>query len=214
MSSQHIVVGPLRDADLDRVTRIHIAAFRTSALTQLGAGAVRRYYVWQLTGPHDVVALGAWLDGELRGYCFGGVFRGATSGFVRRNRGFLVGCVLCRPWLVLSAGVSRRMMDSLRLLRPSKRTAAPTPKETAQGKPFGILAIAVDPDYQGHGIGRVLMERSEAAAREAGFTQLHLTVHPDNEQPIGFYERPGFRKVHEGGGWRGLMRKDLRHCEA
>lgn len=88
MSSQHIVVGPLRDADLDRVTRIHIAAFRTSALTPLGAGAVRRYYVWQLTGPHDVVALGAWLDGELRGYCFGGVFRGAARGLCEGTGAF------------------------------------------------------------------------------------------------------------------------------
>ncbi|CAG0992531.1 hypothetical protein ANRL4_02561 [Anaerolineae bacterium] len=40
------------------VVQIHRAAFPDSALTKLGAEAVRRYYLWLMTGPHDAVNVG------------------------------------------------------------------------------------------------------------------------------------------------------------
>lgn len=34
------------------VAGVHVAAFPSSALTRLGSEAVRRYYLWQIEGPH------------------------------------------------------------------------------------------------------------------------------------------------------------------
>lgn len=53
------------------------------------------------------------------------------------------------------------------------------------------------------------MERSEAIAREKGFSEMDLTVNPQNEKAIRFYERLGWEKVVNEGRWTGLMRKRL-----
>lgn len=56
------------------------------------------------------------------------------------------------------------------------------------------LGMALEPQFQRQGHGRPLMLATLAAAREAGFAQVSLTVHPDN--PAQFmYERCGFRKA-------------------
>lgn len=79
------VLTVLNHDDLPAVAAIHVAAFPDSALTALGVEAVRRYYAWQLDGPHEVFALGVDAvqydnDGtiankQLIGYCFAGGFR-------------------------------------------------------------------------------------------------------------------------------------------
>ena len=56
------------------------------------------------------------------------------------------------------------------------------------------LGIALEPQFQHKGYGRPLMLATLAAAREAGYEKVSLTVHPEN--PAQFmYERCGFRKV-------------------
>lgn len=56
-----------------------------------------------------------------------------------------------------------------------------------------IRQVAVEPSRQGKGIGRGLMAVAEAAAREAGITQLVLN---SRETVCGFYETLGY--VAEG----------------
>lgn len=74
----------LTTSDLPHIVRVHRAAFPDSALTKLGSEAVRRYYLWLLIGPHDAVNVGAFdLENVLVGFCFGGKFRGALSGFLQ-----------------------------------------------------------------------------------------------------------------------------------
>ena len=94
MSTATPRVGPLAPSDLAEVARVHISAFPESELGRMGPEAVRRSYLWQFEGPHDLTALGAWSDGVLVGFLFGGVFRGSTIGFVKRERWFLLGQVL------------------------------------------------------------------------------------------------------------------------
>ena len=73
---------------------LHRSAFPGSLLSRLGSGVVSRYYVWQLEGPHDIDAAGIFRDGELSAFCIGGVFRGAMSGFIRKNLTVLACAVL------------------------------------------------------------------------------------------------------------------------
>lgn len=109
----------IKSNNLQTVAEVHISAFPTSALTHLGKEAVRRYYEWQLIGPHDCLAIGAFDEqGRMLGFCFGGVFRGSLSGFVGKNKKFLVIQVIKRPWLILTNSIFR---DRIRLgLRASK----------------------------------------------------------------------------------------------
>ena len=201
-----IVTRPLQADDLDRVAAIHCAAFSTSPLTLLGREAVRRYYAWLLGGPHDVTAVGAFSSGQCVGFSFGGVFRGAMTGFLKRNRVYLGLRVLSHPWLLARAPFRSRLWQGLRILGRRQKKPGPAPSATPS---FGILSIAVDPAWQGSGAASALMRESESAAVRLGFRQMHLTVHPENARAVRFYEKSGWRRHPEGPTWSGSFRRSL-----
>jgi len=211
LTDQAIAVRKLRQGDLADAARIHLLAFRDSALTALGKGALLRYYDWQLNGPHDVSAFAAFRGAEMAGFCFSGVFRGALSGFLRQNRNYLALRVATHPWLVFNPLFRDRLSTGLSVLR---RFSNPQPQTNAPAKPkrkpsFGILAIAVNPSFQGQGVGRVLMLEAEKVARERRFEEMNLSVNTENSQAIRFYEGLGWQKVIRQGAWGGEMVKAL-----
>ena len=65
--------------------------------------------------------------------------------------------------------------------------------------------ICVMPGYQGHGIGRQLMEASIHALRRRGYESLSLTVTSVNKKAVELYEHLGFRtiKTFAAGVWLG-----------
>lgn len=217
--------------DLTAVAAIHASAFPDAALTLLGREAVRRYYEWQMSDAHDAVILGATVENKLAGFCFGGVYRGAASGFLRRNRFYLAWRIASRPWMLgnpvfrrrLSSGKRIRQLCRLLLKNTEKinngvlKTQKTKPKpeikfaetETTAPRSYGILSLGVDKLSQGTGIGYALMNESEAIARARGFVQMDLWVHTDNWQAIRFYERLGWTRILKENTWRGEMRKIL-----
>ena len=58
------------------------------------------------------------------------------------------------------------------------------------------LGIAVLPEFQHRGHGEVLMRAALKAAREHGYRQVSLTVHPQNPA-IALYLRCGFERVED-----------------
>lgn len=205
-----VIVRNLKTSDLAAVAAVHVEGFPESAITLLGQEAVRRYYEWQLLGPHDAIALGALMDGEVVGFCFGGVFRGATSGFLRKNQRFLTWRVLTHPWLVTNPLFRERLFAGVRLIKNSlKRKSSAPQQKMSPASSFGILAIAVSPQCQGLGVGKLLMQESEQAALRLGFRAMNLTVHPDNNQAVKFYESLDWEKLTHEGVWKGSMRKLL-----
>jgi ribosomal protein S18 acetylase RimI-like enzyme len=65
--------------------------------------------------------------------------------------------------------------------------------------------ICVMPGYQGHGLGRRLMEASLQALRFRRFTTASLTVTSGNERAVQLYERLGFATIKKfaAGVWTG-----------
>jgi ribosomal protein S18 acetylase RimI-like enzyme len=197
--------------DLPSMARVHCAAFPSSALSMLGIEAVRRYYEWQLSGAHESIGLGAFIDGELAGFCVGGVFRRKMSGYLQRNRWFLVRRMACRPSLVFQRDFCNRVVVGLRVL---KLLPAPQNKallyQDSDPTSFGILALAVAPRYQRGGVGQALMDAAELVARQRGFRRMNLSVRVSNGAAIGFYERLNWqRRTAADGGWHGEMIKCL-----
>jgi len=174
------------------VAGIHLRAFPHSALGKLGHEAVRRYYEWQLVGPHDVVAIGAFSGVLLVGFCFGGVFRGATSGFVRTNRGFLARRLLRQPWLLADPLFRNRARTGARALRRSERRDG---SAVPENDTFGILSIAVDPRHHRSGVGTIIMGEMERRARHREAVRMHLSVEPNNSPAVRFYERLGWESA-------------------
>lgn len=206
------IIKGLSVSDLDGIARIHQAAFPKSALGQLGKEAVIRYYRWQLQGPHDAVALGAFSEENLAGFCFAGIFRGSLSGFLRNNRGFLIRRVITHPWLVATPLFRDRLMAAGSILMRHSTPAVPV--AVAPQKSFGVLSLAVDPQRQGSGAGRQLMLEVERIALEQGFLNMHLTVAVENMQAIRFYEKMSWHKILTPDGlWHGSMAKELQKCQ-
>lgn len=55
-----------------------------------------------------------------------------------------------------------------------------------------INYLAVDPEYQGLGHGRAIMEHAEALLIDADCPKINLQIRKDNLDAIAFYERIGF----------------------
>ena len=68
--------------------------------------------------------------------------------------------------------------------------------------------ICAVPGYQGHGLGRRLMEASLQALRFRRYTSVSLTVTSGNERAVRLYERLGFNTIKKfaAGVWTGSSR--------
>ncbi|MEW6579999.1 MAG: GNAT family N-acetyltransferase [Chloroflexota bacterium] len=210
-----VYIRPLAIQDLPDVVRVHMQAFPDSALTKLGREAVRRYYEWQITGPHEALNIGVYDQDNLLGFCFSGVFRGALGGFLEKNRAFLVRRVISHPWLLVNPLFRERARFAISRLykqllpRRASVAAKPAVTKTKKAPSFGILSIAVAPPYQGSGVAQLLMEYSEQVAIERGFTCMDLTVHPSNMRAVRFYEKMGWQHDVKDGQWNGHMSKAI-----
>lgn len=205
-----ISLRPLVQEDISAVARIHLAAFPKRALSVLGEESVRRYYEWLLLGPHEAYRIGAFIDGQLAGFCFGGKFNGALSGFLRKNQDYLRRYLFTHPWLLFSSIVRQRIRLVLRLKKRKPANNQTPEAVVAKKKSFGILAIAVSPHFQKQGVGRRLMEEMERVAMAEGFTHMNLSVAKDNHTAIHFYGSLGWVKIFDDGGkWHGSMSKEL-----
>ncbi|MDD3580669.1 MAG: GNAT family N-acetyltransferase [Desulfobacca sp.] len=204
-----LLIKVLEIKDLYHVAQLHRLAFTQSLLTYLGQEVVRRYYEWLLLGPHETTALGAFADDMLVGFCFGGIFRGAMNGFIRKNRYYLMWKICTHPKVVKNAEFRQRMAlgwksKIFRKVNLYHGVSMPTPLY----RHSGILAIGVDPMMQRKGIGKLLMEAAEEQARQKGHREMRLTVEINNLVAINFYENIGWEKVpSQEGTFQGAMRK-------
>lgn len=208
-----IVLRKLEKEDLPKVAAVHINSFPESALTKLGAAIVERYYLWQLTGPHEKVhAIGAFIGEECAGFSVSGKFSGSTSGFIRQNRKFLIKEVLLRPRLFFNSLFLQRLIEGVKLLGrfTGKKAVSTDNTKQFQTLDYGILSIAVSKKYQCLGIGQMLMLDAEKEAVKYGYRQICLTVHPDNKKAVRFYEKLNWQKLQPNGLWSGAMVKLLK----
>lgn len=58
---------------------------------------------------------------------------------------------------------------------------------------FWIMLLAVEPEYRGYGVGKALVEKAEAFAREHNGLGVHVDTFA--YQAPGFYERLGYQEV-------------------
>jgi ribosomal protein S18 acetylase RimI-like enzyme len=80
------------------------------------------------------------------------------------------------------------------------------------GEGLTIENVAVDPATHGTGIGRILLEHSEAEARRAGFDSITLYTHETMTENLDLYARIGYVEYDRrdvGAGSLVYMRKPL-----
>jgi ribosomal protein S18 acetylase RimI-like enzyme len=77
---------------------------------------------------------------------------------------------------------------------------------------FAVDNVAVDPAYQGGGVGTALLEQAETSARRAGFDSIYLFTHERMTENLALYTRLGYeeydRRLH-GDALLVYLRKEL-----
>jgi hypothetical protein len=82
----------------------------------LGKDLVQKYYEWQMIGPHDCYAIGAFINHDLLGYCFAGTFNGSLSGFLSVNKVSLIKSFFLHPWLIANPIIINRIKIAIKII--------------------------------------------------------------------------------------------------
>ena len=76
-----------------------------------------------------------------------------------------------------------------------KISRGPTPDSIPAAEAIEVQQLYVDANRQRKGVGRSLMDRAVATARQEGHAGLWLSVWQDADWATGFYEAYGFRRA-------------------
>ncbi|MBA4494028.1 GNAT family N-acetyltransferase [Paenactinomyces guangxiensis] len=68
------------------------------------------------------------------------------------------------------------------------------PWEDRTGRFLVVHRLCVNPDFQGQGISKILMEKIEALAQELGYTSIRLDTLMANGKAMNLYESIGYEK--------------------
>jgi ribosomal protein S18 acetylase RimI-like enzyme len=196
-SVNEITIREMSLNDLEEVAKVHIEAFPKSFITQLGRGAVSRYYKWQLVGPHDHYCIVAVFKMKIVGFCVGGISRGSLIGFLKKYKVYLAMAIASKFWLLMQKKYLFKFTFAFQLLLKRILVHQKKENQTFPKESYGILAICVSPEVQGQGISQKLMQLSEIEAIRRGFKKMHLTVDVENHRAIRFYEKLGYFKVED-----------------
>ena len=94
--------------------------------------------------------------------------------------------------------IVRRLGEGPTWIALLHRTVVGTVSAVLRGEALYVRSMAVVPEVQGRGVGRLLLERVEGYAGECGFPRLELSTTPFLTTAIALYKRSGFRPSDGG----------------
>ncbi|MFO1107956.1 MAG: GNAT family acetyltransferase [Bradyrhizobium sp.] len=106
-------------------------------------------------------------------------------------------CGLTRPWNDPASDIAlaRRNANSTVLVGRAGGAIAATAMVGHDGHRGWVYYVAVDPDRQKNGLGRVIMNAAEAWLRAAGVAKLQLLVRRENAKAGAFYQSIGYAEA-------------------
>ena len=121
-------------------------------------------------------------EGRVAGFIAG------TSDLRALYRGFLL-----RDGPAAALGAAHRLVVGWRRAVETLRHGGG--KATGTGRGTELLAVAVDPGWQGHGLGARLVDAFLARVRAEGGRAAYVVVAASNTRAVGLYRRAGFTEV-------------------
>ena len=103
-------------------------------------------------------------------------------------------CGLTRPWNDAAADIAlaRRGPNAAVLVGRDGGSIVASVLVGHDGHRGWVYYVAVDPDCQHQGYGRVIMDAAEDWLRGCGIEKLQLMMRPDNSQVQAFYQSLGY----------------------
>ncbi|MGY4477413.1 GNAT family acetyltransferase [Bradyrhizobium sp. USDA 3364] len=105
-------------------------------------------------------------------------------------------CGLTRPWNDPTSDIAlaRRGPNSAVLVGRDASAIVATAMVGHDGHRGWVYYVAVDPNRQGEGLGRVMMTAVEGWLRQAGVPKLQLLVRRENAKASAFYQTLGYEE--------------------
>ena len=182
-----MIIRRLFGSDIDEVTRIHVKAFSGFFLSQMGESFLRLYYK-SLLDHKKGFGFGTFdTDCNLLGFSVATTY----------SRGFNKDLVLKSFFPFLTVGIKVLFTKPKSLLR-LVRNLSKNVNHIDDGNYAELFSIAVDPEIQGRGIGKLLLISTEKAASENGCNRIVLTTDfYNNDDVINFYSNLGYHIYYE-----------------
>jgi ribosomal protein S18 acetylase RimI-like enzyme len=173
----------LTEADIPEITEVHLKAFKNFFLSELGDKFLNLYYKSFLK---DSSGFGVGVfdsDKKLLGFS---VVTTCSKGF---NKNLLIKNIA--PFF--RTGIGLLLTKPGALLRLARNMTKKSNHDFDNGDYAELFSIAVDPDEQGKGIGKILLENTEKLVSAQGCKRITLTTDFfDNDNTISFYKKMGY----------------------
>lgn len=179
-------IRPLRHDDVDQAVTLHLEVLDMEFLSRAGPRFMRTYYrAWtSTTGDMSLAAVDN--EGRLLGALLGATNPAVHVRAMVKEHGIalamtLLAATAIRPRLardLIATRATRYVRGIGRLLANQLRPTPPT-VPSQQAVVGEITHVLVDPEAQGRGVGRALVEAAVNAARAAGVAELVLVTPPD-----------------------------------
>jgi ribosomal protein S18 acetylase RimI-like enzyme len=176
----------LHISDIDEVVNVHLEAFNGFFLSFLGRRFLKELYIAIKDDPTGIVFVFV-ENQKLLGFVAG---TAQPAGFYRR--------LIDQRWFRFAMASISPVISNPRII-PRMLQAFNKPDEFVDLEQAGLLmSIAVNPSYQGKGIGQLLIGAflQEAAKRNLHFVYL-TTDKINNERANSFYQQLGFQFLRE-----------------
>ncbi|MDG4774028.1 GNAT family N-acetyltransferase [Solwaraspora sp. WMMD792] len=192
---------PAEHADLATTARTHVEFLPVGLFPSLGAGFVRRWHRTYLDSRHGVgyvVTDPTTPDGDVVGFLLGTTDQAAHMAALFADRRALAslaaagaGALARRP--TLARQLSSRAVPWARQIA-QRRSGQPAPSDGIAENPqvAVMVAVAVQPQWRGSGIGAELVRRFVQDAQRAGAAEAELVTPVGSAGATGFYERLGW----------------------
>lgn len=182
-----MIIRKATSKDINGIVDVHCSAFKGFFLTELGTRFLQLYYSSYFK-ESSAVLLVAEKDGEVVGFSSA---TSLSSGFNTRLvkmdflRYALRGCViaLTKPKALVNLSMNWNHRD---------------PSIVDKGDYAELMSIAVSPDTQGSGIGKLLIQKTEEEVKNLNANRFSLTTdYYNNESTIAFYRKCGYEAMYD-----------------
>lgn len=182
-----MIIRKATSKDIKGIVDVHCSAFKGFFLTELGCSFLQKYYSSYFK-EQTAVLLVVEKDSEVVGFSSAtSLSAGFNTRLVKKDflRYALIGCMiaLTKPKALINLSKNWNHRDS---------------SIVDNGDYAELMSIAVSPNAQGGGMGKLLIQRTEEEVKNLCASRLSLTTdYYNNESTIAFYKRCGYEAMYE-----------------
>lgn len=174
--------------DVEEIVCIHMAAFPDFFLTSLGTGFLKLYYSTFIKSGDGVVYCAVKNDRMVGFSASSFVSRGFNARLIKKNLVRYGGEALKQAFIHPRALI--RLIKNL-----NKETKDPSVQD--EGLYAELYSIAILPECQGQGIGRLLLSVTESGVRDFNSQMSLTTDYYNNDNALAFYRALGYREYYD-----------------